>query len=141
MLLARGAWGRTTVVAWRRPEGFTLLEVIVVVALLALAAAAVQPALWSSGAGPDETLARVVARAREAAVRRAESMRLRVEASGRWDVRPAPPGDSLVVAADSLRQTLATAFILDISPLGVCVPRAGIDRRTWDAIDCREVIR
>jgi prepilin-type N-terminal cleavage/methylation domain-containing protein len=140
MLLACGAWGRT-VVARRRPEGFTLLEVIVVLALLALAAAAVQPVLWSSRVRPEETLERVVARARELAVRRAESMRLRVEASGRWDVRPAPPGDSLIVAADSLRPPLATAVVLNISPLGACVPIAGIDRRAWDTIECREVIR
>jgi prepilin-type N-terminal cleavage/methylation domain-containing protein len=66
-------------------SGYTLIEVLVVLVLLGLSAALAVPALLpprhdASGAP------RVIAQARETAVRRGEVVYLRVEANGAWHI-------------------------------------------------------
>ena len=65
--------------------GFTMVEVIVVLVLLTLAAAVVAPSLLSSHSEASE-LTSLVRSAREAAVRRGQTVQLRIDQSGAWQL-------------------------------------------------------
>jgi prepilin-type N-terminal cleavage/methylation domain-containing protein len=98
--------------------GYTLIEVIVVLVLLTIAAAVVAPSLLApatDGAGP---LVKVVATAREAAVRRGELLRLHVGRSGIWQVTPASGGETLMTGR--LPSMGDGTVDLLFSPLGSC---------------------
>jgi type II secretory pathway pseudopilin PulG len=95
----------------------TLLELLVVLVLLGLAAAAVAPAVRGPVTEPADPRERTIAAARALAVRRAEALRLEIDAAGRWRL----------LARDSVLRTGAlpaagAPLRLAISPLGVCVP-------------------
>jgi prepilin-type N-terminal cleavage/methylation domain-containing protein len=68
-------------------SGFTLVELLVVLVVMGLMVGLVAPAVIPRAA-PDErgSLAPVIRFAREAAVRRSETVHLRIDASGAWRV-------------------------------------------------------
>ncbi len=102
--------------------------------LLGLAAALAAPRLLPPRtAEAGDPLARTVAAGRALALRRAEALRLEVDADGRWRL----------IARDSVLQggllpAPAATLRLGISPLGVCVPEPVDDPATpaWDAAAC-----
>src|SRR5205823_3715522 len=65
-------------------RGFTLVEMLVVLTLLGLAAALVAPAILPARHTDASQFAALVAASRDAALRRAEVIWLRVERSGAW---------------------------------------------------------
>ena len=94
-------------------RGFTLVEMLVVLVLLGLAAALVAPAFTNTPAKRTTELVELIGAARDAAVRRGEVVSLHVERSGAWQVEG--------VAAGKLTTPLAAApFTLVLSPLGSC---------------------
>jgi hypothetical protein len=110
-----------------------------VLVLIGLVAGLAAPALRPAAAPPASPLARTVAAARATALRRAEALRLEVEADGRWRLLAR---DS-VLARGTLDARGAAGTLplrLGISPLGVCVPEAADDARVapaaWDAGAC-----
>ncbi|MGZ8414640.1 MAG: prepilin-type N-terminal cleavage/methylation domain-containing protein [Gemmatirosa sp.] len=115
-------------------RGVTLLELLVVLLLLGLAAALAAPRLLRPrAADAGDPLARTVAMGRALALRRAEALRLEIDADGRWRL----------VARDSVLQrgalpTATTPLRLGISPLGVCMPEPADDAPApaWDAAAC-----
>jgi type II secretory pathway pseudopilin PulG len=124
----------------------TLLELLVVLVLLGLAAAAVAPAVRAPVTEPGDPRARTIAAARALAVRRAEALRLEIDAAGRWRL----------LARDSVLQTGAlptggAPLHLAISPLGICVPEADETRApavadptpdaVWDVGACAPATR
>src|SRR6266566_2807249 len=93
-------------------RGFTLVEMLVVLVLLGLAAALVAPAFVPPRARQTE-LVELIGATRDAAVRRGEVVALHVERSGAWQVEG--------VAAGRLATPLPAApFTLIVSPLGSC---------------------
>jgi prepilin-type N-terminal cleavage/methylation domain-containing protein len=100
--------------------GFTLVEVIVVLVLLTLAAAVVAPSLFRPHAEASE-LASLVRSARDAAVRRGETIHLRIDHSGAWQAMTegSPPTELLM--AGRLSDSRGAVDIL-FSPLGTCAP-------------------
>ena len=123
--------------ATRARHGVTLLELLVVLLLLGLAVALTLPRLSiPSRAAEGDPRARTVAMARALAVRRAEALRLEVDADGRWRL----------LARDSVLQGGAlpgggARLRLVLSPLGVCVPEPSDDAPvpggpTWDVAAC-----
>jgi prepilin-type N-terminal cleavage/methylation domain-containing protein len=127
----------------RARRGVTLLELLVVLLLLGLAVALTLPRI-SLPRRTDEgdPLARTVAMGRALALRRAEALRLEVDADGRWRL----------LARDSVLQRGAlpatmpptAALRLGISPLGVCVPEPEDDivaAPAWDAGACAPAAR
>ena len=128
--------------ARRARRGVTLLELLVVLLLLGLAVALTLPRL-SVPRGPDDgdPLARTAAMGRALALRRAEALRLEVDADGRWRL----------LARDSvLHRGAITGTIpgvaplrLGISPLGVCVPEPTDSGAApaWDAGACAPLAR
>lgn len=101
-------------------RGFTLIEMLVVLVLLALAAGLVAPALFPRGNDP-KAFATLVGLARDAAVRRGEVMYLRMERSGVWRITGEASAVSGHLAAGRMSLApLDAAFTLVISPLGSC---------------------
>lgn len=103
-------------------SGFTMVEVIVVLVLLTLAAAVVAPSLLSSHSEVSSELPRLMRSAREAAIRRGETVHLRIDQSGAWQVvaGPTPPGEILL--AGQLSSLPGGPTHLVFSPLGTCGP-------------------
>lgn len=126
--------------------GFTLVELIVVLLLLSIAAAVVGPSLWfAPRPPPDSELLALVGGARDAAIRRGETVRLRIDRSGAW-LALAGASASETVARDTLMSgrlaaPRAASTDLFLSPLGTCAPAvesesaflpAGLDPLTCD---------
>jgi prepilin-type N-terminal cleavage/methylation domain-containing protein len=123
-----------------RRTGFTLVEVIVVLVLLTLAAAVVAPSLLRPRAEASE-LVSLVRSAREAAVRRGETVHLQIDRSGGWQATTegSPPTELLMTG--QLSDSQGAVDIL-FSPLGTCAPTpetlpaqllAGFDPLTCEA--------
>ena len=116
------AFARSSPFAGRTLGGFTLLELIVVLILLGLASALVAPVLvFRDSDNPREALSSVVLGARKLAMRRGETLELRVGPDGRWRVTALTPRRVEALAVGELREDpLPPAFALLISPLGSC---------------------
>lgn len=69
--------------------GLTLLEVVVTLVVLGLAAALVSPAITPPHPDPDAERSRLIARSRESAVQRAQDLVLVIDSSGAWRLFPA----------------------------------------------------
>ncbi|MGH9204866.1 MAG: pilus assembly FimT family protein [Vicinamibacterales bacterium] len=118
---------------FRTVNGFTLLEIVVTLVLLGLAATLVAP-VFRRDTSPDGDVNAIVASARESAVRRAQTLMLRVDDRGAW--RLTPIGDTTSIGAGFLSEN-ATALTLRISPLGACFNEGSAPAaQNWDAIAC-----
>ncbi len=113
--------------------GLTLIEVVVVLVVLGLAAALVAPAVRTN-AEPDEGLAAVRAAAREAAVRRAESLVLSVDERGAW--RIVATRDTAAIASGRVSDGTKQLRVR-VSPLGACFYE-GVGTGSLDAISCAQ---
>ena len=101
-------------------SGYTLLEVMVVLVLLAVAAAVVAPSLLSSGPDRSSALPTLVATARAASVRRGEVVHLRIARTGDWQARAGTGTTSQLLMSGRLPDAPASAIDLIFSPLGTC---------------------
>jgi prepilin-type N-terminal cleavage/methylation domain-containing protein len=108
-------------VAHTRRIGYTLIEVIVVLMLLTIAASVVAPALFLSPEQPSSTRI-VIGSAREAAVRRGEMVQLRVDASGRWQVLSRAFLTAEPLLSGRLSNAPGNTTDLFFSALGTCAP-------------------
>lgn len=102
-----------------RHLGYTLLEVIVVLVLLAVAATVVAPGFLSPRPEQSSSLRALVGNAREAAVLRGEMVRLRIDRFGAWRAiaGSSPRGELLM--SGRLSDTSGAVDLL-FSPLGTC---------------------
>lgn len=116
--------------------GLTLIEVVVVLVVLGLAAALVSPAIRSS-AEPEEGLRNVLAATRDVAVRRSETMILSADERGAWRITTV--GDSTPVAYGRFSDGTAQIRVR-VSPLGACFTE-GVGSRRMDAVSCTLVAR
>lgn len=100
--------------------GFTLIEMVVVLLLIGMAAALAIPALLRPRA-PESGLKTLVINAREAAIRRGETVFLRIGSSGEWRI----DGSSATGESDSLlvgrMEPLRAPLTLLVSPTGTCM--------------------
>lgn len=117
---------------FRTVSGFTLLEIVVTLLLLGLAAALVAPN-FRRDTSSDGDIRAVVASARETAVRRAQTLVLRVDDRGAW--RLTPIGDTTSIGAGTLSEG-GQALMLRIGPLGACFNEGSAGPADWDAIAC-----
>lgn len=122
----------------RARVGFTLLELIVVMALVAVFTAAVAPSIVFRTPS-DPTLPEVVAAGRAAAVARAQSLRLVVRPAGDWDLRLPLPADSAIARGIVAALSRPSGVVdLRLSPLGTCVAVHPLPETLagWDAARC-----
>ncbi len=99
--------------------GFTLVEILVVLILMGLAAALVAPALLAPH-HQASTLNDVFASAREAAARRGEVLYLSIEPTGRWRLEGGANPLEGTLAAGRVEPFGAAPVTLIVSPLGSC---------------------
>lgn len=109
--------------------GFTLLELVVVLVVLALAAALAVPALTRRSDRRESELASLILGAREAAARRGETIHLTVSASGSWTIEGAGSAGDTPIQSGQVDPFPGLPLTLIVSPLGSC----GFDARSAKA--------
>ena len=115
----------------------TLLELIVVLALLGLVLAIAAPAFIVPATAATSDLGSAVASARRAAVLRGEPVTLSVDDAGAWHVDgDASPG-APAIATGKLAAKLGRLRVR-VSPLGLCIPEPidGSPVPDWNALGC-----
>jgi prepilin-type N-terminal cleavage/methylation domain-containing protein len=103
----------------RRSSGYTLLELIVVVALMGLAAALVLPILRPRG--PSESaMQAIVTTARQAAAQRGEIIYVRFEPTGEWHMEGGGSTLEGDVMGGRIHAIAQVPLTLIVSPTGSC---------------------
>ena len=125
-----------------RPRaGLTLIEVLVVLALLAITATVVPMAWRGTRATQGDARQAVLRDARRDAIRRGETLRLRIDADGAWVLAARDGADVLTTG----RTDPAPAPVsLRIDPLGSCRPVGDLaatddGAEAFDVLSCRNV--
>jgi prepilin-type N-terminal cleavage/methylation domain-containing protein len=116
--------------------GFTLFEVVVVLVVIALVATLVAPSIGALPERGDAGVVGLAAQARLAAVRRAESLELRLDSTGAWVLSSTRYHST--IASGQVDGDSVAPLTLRISALGVCTT-ADPSRSagpTWDALRC-----
>lgn len=102
-------------------RGFTLLEVLVVLLVMGLAIALVAPSLAPRTARPEEPLREVLHAARDAALRRAETVELEIAPSGAWTLyAAASPGEAPLGASRLPGWKASAPLAILVAPTGTC---------------------
>ena len=102
-------------------NGYTLIEVVVVLVLMALAAALVAPTFIAPRTDARAVVA-LVGQARATEIRRGEAVHLRIEPSGAWRLDGAASPEAGALATGRLTPAPAAPLTLIVSPLGSCAP-------------------
>ncbi|MBA3892953.1 MAG: prepilin-type N-terminal cleavage/methylation domain-containing protein [Gemmatimonadales bacterium] len=105
--------------------GFTMVEVIVVLVLLALASAIVAPSLFTSHPEESSEMRAIVGRVRTAAIRRGETVRLRIGQTGAWQAVAGTSSGGELLMSGQLSGLPADLTDLILSPVGTCAPAVG----------------
>lgn len=101
--------------------GFTLVEMLVVIVLMMVAAGIVAPAFVPRQPETSEAdLARLVRSARAAAAAREETLFVRLSASGAWRIEGAGAEGGGDVATGTLSTYAGPVGTIIVSPLGTC---------------------
>jgi prepilin-type N-terminal cleavage/methylation domain-containing protein len=105
-----------------RPEprgGFTLIEMVVVLLVIGMAAAVAAPALLRSR--PAEAgFSALLDNARETAIRRGESVHLRIGTSGEWKIEGSASATPEVLVEGRVDPFLKHSLTLLVTPTGSC---------------------
>jgi Tfp pilus assembly protein FimT len=115
----------------------TLLELIVVLALLGLVLAIAAPSFIVPNTGESSELRHAIDAARRAALLRGEPVTLSLARDGSWHVDSDGSSSAAPIVVGSLRGP-TTPLRVRVSPLGTCIPEA-VDGSTvpaWDATAC-----
>ncbi len=110
-------------------RGFSLIELVVVLIVLALAAALAVPALTRRADPRRSELASLLLLSREAAARRGETVHLDIAPSGAWTITGAASGSDGPIRAGRVDSFPGLPLTLIVSPVGSC----GFDARSAKA--------
>jgi prepilin-type N-terminal cleavage/methylation domain-containing protein len=107
-------------------RGFTLIEILVVLVLLGMAAALAAPALRSV-LPTHRGLSSLIPEAREIAAERGDTVYLRIAESGEWRIEDAKAAGSKPVATGRVDPFPGLPLALIVSPRGSCAfdPHSG----------------
>ena len=120
----------------RLRRGVTLLELIVVLALLGLLLAVAAPAFVIPSEKKESELAGVLATSRRAAILRAEPMTLVVSQNGDWRLDSPATANASPIATGTLGRSVG-GLRVQISPLGTCLATGASSLPNWNALQCR----
>jgi prepilin-type N-terminal cleavage/methylation domain-containing protein len=129
----RGWWAR-------RPRGFTLLEILIVLLLLGLAFALVAPSFVSPRNKQDDAVQRLIDEARRLAVQRAGAVTLSIRADGAWTIESQGSLDMTQLKQGSIDRTAAVPMRVQVSALGACLLESMLETNgavTLDPVHCR----
>jgi prepilin-type N-terminal cleavage/methylation domain-containing protein len=119
-------------------SGLTLIEVMIALAILVIAAAIIYPNVFRESAPSTPSEAQMIEQAKALAVARAEPVRLTVERDGAWEI-VAESAPTSVLASGQLPEAPANSFALRVTELGTCLPVAGdraVEGPVIDAVSC-----
>ncbi len=108
------------------PGGHTLLELVVVLAIIGIALAAAAPHFAVTKRSATEETQAVIEAARRTALANARSTLMTIRTDGTWEIVPAT--SSLPTALGRLIHR-GSPLALDISPVGICRPVLVAGRR------------
>ena len=120
-------------------RGLTLIEVLIVIALLAIAVAIVYPNVVRREAPPTLSEGQIIEQAKALAVARAESVRLSIRQDGTWEIVSDAAPESGAIAFGQLAEAPTAAVELRVTELGACftIPIDGrVEGRVIDAVSC-----
>ena len=122
--------------ASRCRRGLTLLEVIVVIAILAILIVVAAPGLIFPTAKSTGDLAAVLESAKRAAVLRGEPVTLTVDDAGAWTITGDANPTAAAIATGALEPAPGRARVR-VSALGACIPEnVPAASRDWSAVGC-----
>ena len=110
----------------RASGGFTLLELVVVLIVLSLAATVAIPALTRAPDHRESGLAALLTTSREAAARRGETIRLSIARSGTWRMEGMASSREAPIQTGQVDSFPGLPLTLIVSPVGSC----GFDARS-----------
>lgn len=134
------ARSRSAAPVLRSPAGFTLLELIVVLMLMALATTLVAPAVLRPMRDAESDIARLVRDARTTAMRRSEMVLLEITPDGAWRLDGASSLRDGPLATGTVDGWSGPGGALVVSPLGSCgvdPDRPGLERLDLDPLTCQ----
>ncbi len=108
------------------PSGHTLLELVVVLAIIGIALAAAAPRFAVARLSSSEETQAVIETARRSALANARSTLMTIRTDGTWEIVPAT--SSLPTTRGRLSHR-GSPLALDISPVGICRPVLVAGRR------------
>ncbi len=113
--------------------GFTLVEMIVALAVIGLALAVVAPSLILP---PRESgMTQALTNARRASVRRGETMTLLVGSDGKWKLTAGRYSNGETLLAGKIEDSDIFAAEIVISPIGICTVQRGRFTHAGDRFD------
>lgn len=120
------------------PPGLTLIEVMIALAILLIAAAIIYPNVFPPKRDSVPSESDVVERAKALAIARAETVRLTVSADGNWEITP-ESAPTEVLATGRLPEAPPKPLTVRVTELGACLPvtgqRAAVGAQV-DAVSC-----
>lgn len=130
-------WGTVRALLPHPRAGLTLLELLVVLAILAITTAVVPLAWRPSRPTSGSALDALIQAARRDAIRRGEELRLRVDADGAWVLAAR---DGTVILETGRIASPTAAVSLRVDALGTCRPGASgtaVAGASFDMLACR----
>jgi len=117
-------------------SGVTLLELIVVIALLGLILAVAAPAFIVPAARREPDLSTAIGMARHAAILRGEPVTIAFSKAGDWRIDGDATPTASPIATGKLVASIG-ALRVRVSPLGTCLSDGIASPVDWNALDCR----
>lgn len=120
-------------------RGLTLIEVLIVIAILAIMVAIVYPNVFPPKPQIVPTEMTVVEQAKALAIARAEPVRVSIERDGTWQITSETARESTPLASGSLSEAPPQALHIRVTELGTClVLDAGtsVEGAAVDAVSC-----
>lgn len=119
--------------------GLTLIEVMIMIAILAIVAAIVYPNVFRPEKTHAATEMTVVEQAKALAIARSEPVRVSIERDGTWQIVSEAAPQATPLATGSLSEAPPQVLVLRVTELGTCLPVDGataVEGATVEAVSC-----
>jgi prepilin-type N-terminal cleavage/methylation domain-containing protein len=101
-------------------RGLTLIEVLIIIAILAIVAAIVYPNIVRKDTPPTLSEGQLIEQAKTLAQTRAQPVRLSIQSDGTWEILSEDASGLASLAAGHLAEAPAYAVELRVTELGTC---------------------